>query len=285
METTPLPENRRAIPKHWIVLGLLVAAHAGVGAWLNPVGNHWTETAAFIFAGFIFSQPILLAFWAAFSSQPFYLRFLWSLFLCIMVAFAVDCGMLLRTKDQLGILTLVDPMFFIMAAFIFVLIRRLSRWQIELYGTKVVSTGYRAYQFGIKHLIILITITAIGFGLFRSLFLMASSFPLPPPLEFAAIITAYLVVLLPVIVLAWSVLASLRNAIFFIVGGLILLVIVDFIVISIASSFSSEFRNMEFILFFQLGAALSVLLTTLVMRWCSFRMIRMRRTATPAVEP
>src|SRR5664279_2165931 len=100
MESMPLPENRRTIPKHWIVLGLLVVVHAGLGVFLpSCVSVTAVNPTYFMWLGFVFSQPILFALWAAFAPQRFYHRFLWSLLLCILVFFADECGKMFFTDD------------------------------------------------------------------------------------------------------------------------------------------------------------------------------------------
>ena len=81
-----LPENQpseetaspKGFPKHWIVLGLLVLAHADLGAYCIPADQTLTN----LIAGVMISQPILLANWAAFACQRFYHRILWSLPIC-----------------------------------------------------------------------------------------------------------------------------------------------------------------------------------------------------------
>ena len=70
--------------------------------------------------------------------------------------------------------------------------------------------------------------------------------------------------------------------------GIVCDVAIYFITIETFSVPTSVNLYKEFILpmlLVQLGAAVSVLLTTLVMRFCGFRMIRMPKAAVPAVEP
>ena len=66
---------RRSIPKHWIILGLLVIAHAVLGRifgfFIDKENPHGYMT-----SGFVLSQPILIAIWAALAPQRFYIRFL-----------------------------------------------------------------------------------------------------------------------------------------------------------------------------------------------------------------
>ena len=79
-EVLPLnevPEHRRP-SHHWIVLGLLVVAHAEFGLYFTPNGKAIDdgEVLSVLMLGFLGSQPILLAIWAAFAPQRFYHRFL-----------------------------------------------------------------------------------------------------------------------------------------------------------------------------------------------------------------
>jgi hypothetical protein len=279
MESTPLSENRRAVPWHWIVLGLLVVVHAGLGAYFySLVASHLSHSLESILMGFILSQPILFAFWSAFAPQRFHHRFLWSLLLCIMVAFAVDCG---GSRNELGILMLVDIIYFIIATPVFLLFRRYSGWHIIMSHIETISSDYRAYQFGIKHLIVFVTITAFGLGLIRTLLLMSSS-PFLLNNQLVVIITTLFALSIPVIMLAWLIMA---NRWISFVQLLICLGVFDFGIHLLSQSYTFRFSDIRETLFIQLGAALSVILTTLVMRWCGFRMIRVRKTAASAGEP
>ena len=127
-DSLPLSENRRAIPWHWVVLGLLVVAHAGLGSYYNSIGTDLFRSKDTMLAGLLSSQPLLLAFWAAFAPQRFYDRILWSLLLCILVSFTVDCGVWLHVNANgygygLGFLMLADSILFVMAIPILLLIR------------------------------------------------------------------------------------------------------------------------------------------------------------------
>ncbi len=106
-EVTARPSG---FPKTWIVLGLLVLAHAGFGAYLSPVvrsisGDRIVE---FLTGGAILSQPILFAIWAALARQRFYHRFLWSLLLCTLVSFSDELGALRHGHSQVGVFMLLD---------------------------------------------------------------------------------------------------------------------------------------------------------------------------------
>jgi hypothetical protein len=286
MESTLLPENRRAIPWHWIVLGLLVVVHAGVGAITNPRNTVHSETVFSFSMGLILSHSILFAFWAAFAPQRFYHRFLWSLLVCILVAYTVDCGALFHTTSQSGALMLADLILFMLETFILLCVRLYFGWQITIPKAEIIYSEYQAHQFGIKHLILLITIAAVGFGLLRSLFLINPSHTISP-LEFSLSIIIGLVMYIPVIMLTGLILTPLQKPIFPIILLLICFGVIDLAIKLIGNLFSQPYKygflDIEGILFLQLGAALSVLITTLVMRWCGFRMIRVRKAAAAPV--
>ena len=276
MESTPLPENRRTIPKHWIVLGLLVVVHAGLGAWLDPIGNGGEGGRMMI--GFLFSQPILLAFWAALAPQHFYHRYLWSLLLCILVSFGVDYGTaMLHDYRGIMVIMLVDVSLFTITTFVLQLLRWLSGWQFTG-SEEMLSSQYRTYQFGIKHVIALITIVAIGLGLLRSLFL-TRIFGYVRPIDYAECSVVDFVLYFPLIILAWAVLAQrIKSCCMSILLSLSIVCCVDLVLI--LNDVAGGFSDLKGLLFDQLGAALSILISTIVMRFCGFRMIRVPRTVS-----
>jgi len=130
LETTPQPE-KRSIPWHWVVLGLLVVAQAGVGAYFNGQISKMGESAGeFLTLGLLFSQPVLLAFWAAFAPQPFYQRFLWSFLLCTVVSFVEEAQTLGQYNPFKNIM-MISLANFIVAAIVFLAFRWVFRWQIK----------------------------------------------------------------------------------------------------------------------------------------------------------
>ena len=186
-ETPPKENaNRRSIPKHWIVLGLLVFAHAAFGVSFTTVlrgQQKYPEIISPILIGFLYSQPIMFAIWAAFAPQRFYHRILWSLLLCTLVSFAEDLGTLRLSSVRPGYTMMVFIILFIVVTIILLLVR-FFRWQMTQSFELNIPTDYRANQFGIKHLIILTTIVALAFGLFRTLLLISSQQTFPPVAKF-----------------------------------------------------------------------------------------------------
>jgi hypothetical protein len=278
-ETPPKENlNRRSIPKHWIVLGLLVFAHAVFGAYLGLHLGKTEQSSAYIaymMVGILWSQPILLAIWAALAPQRFYHRFLWTLLFCILICFTVAIG-LVHKSIEMGMI-IMELTLFIVATLSLLLVRRLSRWQIIHTYTAHVPSDYQAYQFGIKHLIILITITAIACSLFRTLVVISPQLLYPPVVEVAKQTCEVIVVLFPIIIIPWFTLAYLKNTLLSIFYAIVLLGIIDVTVYFIFRKLEPNPDIIQIILFVQLGASISVFVTTLVIRLCGFRMVRERR--------
>jgi hypothetical protein len=287
MESTPLPENRRVIPRHWVVLGLLVVVHAGLGAWLNALSYQCGLSIGNILGGFLSSQPVLFAFWAAFAPQRFYHRFLWALLLCIVVSFISDSGFIFYEKHYMGVFMFLDLVFFAVTTPILLLIRRFSGWQIKPSHEVIATLKYQRYQFGIKHLILLITIAAIGFGLLRSLLLANPRSFAPSFLDYVHGVVLFITGIAPVILLGSMVLVQNWNSSFSIIRAFIIFGVIELVSTVVVKTLSPPNYStvmIKQILYNQFGAVLSVLLTTLVMRWCGFRMIRVPKTAAVAGE-
>ena len=86
---------------------------------------------------------------------------------------------------------------FIVATIILLLVRRFFHWQMTQSFELNIPTDYRANQFGIKHLIILTTIVALAFGLFRTLIVIYPQDSYPPVADVARITCEIIVVLFP----------------------------------------------------------------------------------------
>jgi hypothetical protein len=282
LSETPPKENanRRSVPKHWIVLGSLVFAHAVIGACFNPMGKtveESTKVGRYMMLGCIFSQPILLAIWAAFAPHRFYHRFLWSLFIYTLIFFSVGLGGLRSGPQDLFYLTIMDLTLFIVAILILLLVRRLSRWQLIHSYSEYVLSDYQANQFGIKHLIILTTITALACGLFRTLIVFSPQLSYPSVAGVAGVTCEVIVMLLPITIIPWFTLADLKNMSLSIFYAIILLGFIDVAVYFIFQNLEPNPDVIQIILFVQLGASISVFVSTLVIRLCGFRMVRERK--------
>ena len=233
--------------------------------------------------GVLFSQPLLFAIWATLAHQRFYSRFLWSLLLCTLVSFGEEL-VALRDADHrdTGTLMLLDFTLFLTVTIILSVVRRFSRWQIKQPDTTDAASVYQTYHFGIKHLLILTTITALGCGLFRTLYTMSPKMTFFPSItQFVAVTCACLAMLFPVIIIPWYTLAYRRK-----LRSLVILTVIMGGVLDLAACYlimdidhvppgaSSYELIIKPLLFFQLGSALSAVTSTLVIRICGFRMVR-----------
>jgi len=285
-DATPQSESR-SFSRHWIVLGLLVVAQTGIGAYFNGQidmrGNGWLLT-----IGLLFSQPILLAFWAAFAPQPFYQRFLWSFLLCTVVSFFEQLNALDAQNVVKGIIMMMFLAIFIVATIVFLAFRWVFRWQIKHTLIENVPSDYQRGQFGIKHLIILITVSALCCGLIRSLCVINRNWHSDEPIvQSVGRACAMLFLVLPVTVVPWivmshrpkvvrSLLAMISVEIVCAVSGGYIISLCFSTYLSLSSVFVREGRAM---LIIQLGAGLSVLISTIVMRFCGFRMVRVPKAS------
>ncbi|MGO9114244.1 MAG: hypothetical protein ACLP9L_33940 [Thermoguttaceae bacterium] len=282
----------RGFSKTWIVLGLLVLAHAAFGAYFNPVGdtpNEIGEIRIFFLLGTLLAQPILFAIWASFAHQRFYHRFLWALLLCTLVSFAEDLGTLRHGNHRdLGMLMVMDTTLFLTATLILSVFRHFSRWQIKQPGGEDAPSVYEGYHFGIKHLLILTTIAALGCGLFRTLHIINPDMTLSPSVgRFVGAICLFLALLFPVVVIPWLTLAYRRRLASQIFITVIMVGLLDLVAYFIMVTMEpprtgiSLYELIKPCLFIQLGSCISATVTTLVIRFCGFRMIRKPKTQKP----
>ena len=274
--------NHRSIPKHWIVLGLLVFAHAAFGVFcsynLPPV-----DSIAFLMIGFLFSQPILFAIWAAFAPQRFYHRFLWSLLFITLISFSVLLGSLLNQRLSLEFFMIMEPTLFFAATLSLLLVRRLYRCHFIHSDADNVPSDYQANQFGIKHLLILTAITALAFGLFRTVYVISPQSFFPSVAEVAKLVCELIVLAFPITLIPCFTLVCHKNMMLTIFYAVIMLGINDTAAYFTFRSLEPLPNIIQLIVFVQLGAGLSVFISTLVIRMCGFRMIRIPRTASKAL--
>ena len=269
----------KGVSRHWIVLGLLVVAQAAFGACFIPRGRT-LGIAGFVLIGAILSQPILLAIWAAFAHQRFYCRILWALLLCILVSFVEELGTVIYASPANGFLMLMDTTMFFFTTFVLSIFRYFSRWQIKQPGREEAPSAYLGYNFGIKHLLALTTVTALACGLFRTAHNIAPGQTRSYSLVQFISLCLFLALLFPVVALPWITLANhrrLRSPILIAIG---MVGVLDLAVCLITSdigppgSVRLSFDIIKPFLLIQLGAVISVVASTLVMRFCGFRMIR-----------
>jgi len=269
-------------PRHWAILGLPIA-YAGLGLFYD----HSDQTFASLAVGVILSQPILLAFWAAFARQRFYYRLLWSLLFCTYLSFVDELGMAIHGGRGGDSLMLVILAFFVLAFVILLPVRRFSQWQITQPNAKDAPAAYLAHQFGINQFLILTAIVALACGLVRSSFILTRChFPFPSIAVLVDYFSLLLVVGFPSCVVPWITLAYRRKryglmlTTVFVAGALDLVAGYvrlqmygqAWIVMWKVNLFVTLVVDLYFLM--QLGAILSAIVSTLVLRFCGFRMIR-----------
>ncbi|MGD0517667.1 MAG: hypothetical protein ABSA26_09045 [Thermoguttaceae bacterium] len=273
-ETQPKePFIRRSISKKWIVLGSLVFAHTVLGRVCGFFIER-DDPLGYLIFGFVLSQPILIAIWAALAPQRFYIRFLWGLLLFTMIFFAVGYGIVMKEPRNVCPIAIVELTLFTVTTVILLLVRRLSHWQITYSYRRLVRSDYQAYQFGIKHLIILTTVVALAFGLFRTLLLIDPLALFPVTADLAISVCAVIVGLFPIIVIPCFTLSNLKNKLSSIIYAIFILGIVDVAAFFIFKWLEPDPDQIKILLYVQFGASLSMFATTFVIRLCGFRMVR-----------
>jgi hypothetical protein len=183
--------------------------------------------------------------------------------------------------DAYGVLMLLDLALFAVATIILSFFRRFFPWQIMQPIEVDAPSAYQKYHFGIKHLLILTTLTALFCGLFRTLSIIAADQSLFPPIgKFIGFTCLFLALLFPAAVMPWYTLAyrkKLRSLIFITLSIWAVLDLAAYYLM-IAMDSAPPGSQYDLIikpcLLLQLGSALSACVSTLVIRWCGFRMVR-----------
>jgi hypothetical protein len=294
-----VPECGQSPSRHWVILGVLLFVHAGLGVVLSSTGAEADRIAPIsvnLALGFLFSQPLLLAFWTAFAPQRFYHRILWGLLLCALLSLAVEAeGLFAKDRSfmgrgefgQRGFFLSMDLILFFAAASFLLLVRWVSRWRLVQLGAEPVPSHYQSHQFGIKHLLALTAIVALVCSLFRNLTLVDTSVSLQPIAKVGEIVFDISSVFAPLALIAWPVLGVRRHIVASAFVTILIIGAVDtaygfvFLLIWTADR-TSDLTH--FILPIQLGGALSIVVSTLVMRWCGFRLVRVERGAAVPVQ-
>ena len=294
-----LPENQtsevtgspKGFPKHWTVLGLLVLAHAVFGAYCISTD----KTLCNLTVGVMISQPILLATWAAFARQRFYHRILWSLLICTYVSFADDLGAGQHVGQYEmhfgpGKMILAHLALYVVVLGFLLPVRHFSRWQITQPDASDAPSVYLDHHFGINHLLFLTAIVALACGLVRSLFIITgSNSPYSKAADFSYSVFLLLVASFPSSVVPWITLAPGRKPCWLIPMTISVAGALDAIAYAVSTIRCSDLlpfvpwyvsENLVVPCFWlQLGAILSAVGSTLVLRYCGFRMIREPRAA------
>lgn len=287
------PELQQNEPCGWVVLAVFVVGHAVLGAMLNQT-PHYGESAS---VGFLFSQPLLFAFWAAFAPQRLHTRFLWGLLLCVVVACVAEAGAWITAHrynsfsfgayTRLGFYLSMDLILFLVAVVLLLCVKRVSRCQLVKTGATSAPVSYRAHQFGIGHLLVLTTITAVVCGTYRSLTQADSSISVRPIGEVVEITFQVLALFSPITVVPWFTLGGRKHNFWaaFCVPSLLELAILGYCCVRLG------FQQVPVevtifllsILSAQFAGAASVFVSTLVLRACGYRMIRLPKP--PAAVP
>jgi hypothetical protein len=310
-----VPKCGQSPSRHWVIPGVLFFVYAGLGVVLNPArvssSLHDVGLPSLV-SGFLFSQPLLLAFWTAFARQRFSHRVLWGLPLCVGIALAAEVGGLLagdstprwdRVFVPRGYFLSMDLILFCVMTPVLLLVRGLSRWTLAPVGTETASSSYRARQYGIKHLIVLTVIAAVVCSLFRSLTIVDPSASIQPVAEVARIVLRVVTLLLPVALIPWFTLGNRwhrlaailtiavvlllsRLAFFFLVPNVQTPVPLSATLMQLGASLVPYAQTQVLLpaTLIQLGAGLSLFFSTLVMRRCGFRMVRLERNAAVPVQ-
>ncbi|MCC6125834.1 MAG: hypothetical protein IT426_12780 [Pirellulales bacterium] len=207
-----------------------------------------------------------------------------------------------------GFFMLVFSFSFLSATMVLSLMRWKFGWQLSHPTDEITDGDYRRYQFGIKHLIIITTVFAIFCAFLRTLSLICPRDTIPPFAVCAETIFQVVGVLsLPVVVAFFVLTVSKKTwASTFVAQfkiGVVLFVIIclylifrdlccKFFTPRIFARLRDAFfcwtysdwtwsisRVVEIMLFFQFGAVISTLLTSLVMRLSGFRLVRVKKAS------
>jgi hypothetical protein len=290
MSNTPLTDeapdaNARpsVFTKNHLALGLLLLAHAVIGAYCTPS----YKTLSDLTAGVRFSQPILLATWAVLARQGFYYRLLWALLICTYLSFADDLGVTQQSPHGQPAETIVASLALFATSLPFLLlIRSLSGWRIISPAAQEAESAYRSSHYGIHHLMILTAIVALACGLIRSLLIMQKSgFPYPSVADLVMTLGPNLFVLFPACVVPWLTLAEGQTG--HASGLFTIIVTAVFDIVSLIVGLGIYFPPRRFVvdgivqcLSMQVGAILSAMIAALVLRYCGYRLVREPRTTS-----
>ncbi len=277
-KTPEVNAGNKVFTKNRVVLGLLLLAHAVFGAYCTPTN----ETLVDLKLGVMISQPVLLAIWGAFTQHRFYYRLLWSLFICTYLSFADDLGVVQQMGDNKpGETIVLNLALFVASLPILLLVRRLSRWRITDSEAIEAESPYLASHYGIRHLMILTAIVALACGLVRTLLIIGDSgFPYSSVVVFIIVLGVRLVVVFPVGVVPWIVVARGRKLYSLALATILVAIALNLFAFFILEAINSSQSHFFFdpvvypCLSNQIGAIVSAIGTTLVMRYCGVRMIR-----------
>jgi hypothetical protein len=264
-----------AVRHRWVVLWLLIIVQTAFGAVFNPLdGPRNPDFFYFALLGVILAQPILFAIWAVFAPQRYYVRFLWAFLFVIVTTFIVELGGLKDPHSNTGILTLFHAMMFFSSIVILSVIKRFTGWKFRSVEEGETTGGYLAHQFGIKHIILLTTITALALGLFQSLAALCPNLRFPTIGELCRVSTEIVAMFFPVVFVPWFVLTRHRHLWISIIVSMVLIGIIELAVCAIVPKLEQQTDMLPIISSIQFGASISLLTSALTLRGCGYRLGR-----------
>jgi hypothetical protein len=255
---------------------MLLLAHAVFGAYYTPRN----DLLAYAVIGVVISQPIMLALMAAFARQRFYYYLLWALLICTYLSFADDLGAeMVSIRSKPGETIVANLALFIVALSILLIIRRFSRWRITDRIGPDSNSAYLGRHYGIHHLMILTAIVALACGLIRSLLMISyHGLPYGSVHEFIFDVGLLLFVAFPAAILPLSILARFSPQYILVLYAALAIVAVDLlglILLVFTVLYSSRIQFPEYVvlpfLLMQAGTIVSAVGSTLVLRYCGFR--------------
>jgi len=276
--------HRRRVRWQWLVLGLLVLGHASFDAVFTPMGTPVDDNAMaapYAVIGVIAVQPMLLAMWVALGRGPLVQRLFWAVLACVLVASGDALGSLWNRPGSVGnaMAGSVAAMLvlFGVAALALWPVRRLSGWRIGRGSPEAA----RPSQFGIVHLILWTTLTAVFLGAARFL---GQQVPVEgegsswrhPAVQVALAAAFLLVALFPTVVVPWVTLAyrGRRNLLILAAAAAWAALTYACIVLMSKSAPTPLYQIAQPIVFLQAGASAAGLLSALVVRLCGYRIAR-----------
>lgn len=160
----------------WLPFVLLVAAHAAINVFLNPMSsqNAGDEFPTLVWIGMVFVQPVLFATWTAMGPPPATKRIPLTIAALVLVLFAGCISPMIMLSGTIpvtqgGFALLVLPLsLFVVGLVAMFLMRILTRWRIE--NTQG-NAGWlpATNQFSVKYLLVLTAICAVLLGIGRGL--------------------------------------------------------------------------------------------------------------------
>jgi hypothetical protein len=297
----------RLFPRHCKALGLLIATNvvfriliAGIRKAIIGKGLLYSDTIPdnmemryFLLEitenmemGVVLLQPILFAFWAAFAPHRFFHRFLWAFFLCSSVSFIEEFWGFGNGRPGVESGMVFQLIFFALFTALLLLVRRFTGWHFKSSETEIIDNNYQANQFGIKHIIWLTIITGVTLSMIRTLMIRDIYGGALPGWEAIFGIALFFVLCLPIVITPWFTMSIRGNIIRLSAYAIIIIVITDFTgLIIILKTLIDKYGVRNYInelvwpmLFMQLGVFFPMLVNTIVLRLCGYRMIRERKT-------